>query len=91
VGQDVYLDYSARLRLFFLNVVIVKILWRNTWQGTPPVLRCPKCTSHLVVRLGRKGLRDSMESMAGRFPFRCRRCRKEFYLLHRGRPDEDAL
>jgi hypothetical protein len=50
----------------------------------PPPLRCPVCGCELIDRRARHGLRDYFHFLRGRYPFRCRRCGKEFYLPHRG-------
>jgi hypothetical protein len=70
------------------DAVTVRIIWRKTWHQAAPSLCCRVCASAWVVRLGREGLRDYVHSIAGRYPFRCRRCAHQFYLPHRGSRDE---
>lgn len=49
----------------------------------PPPPRCPACGCELIDRIARGGLRDYLASILSLYPFRCRRCGKEFYLSHR--------
>jgi len=53
-------------------------------ENRSPPPRCPACGSEFIKRMARQGLRDYFHFLFGRFPFRCRRCGRVFYLPHRG-------
>lgn len=44
---------------------------------------CPYCGSEFIDRRSRHGLIDCLKYLIGRYPFRCRRCHKDFYLRQR--------
>jgi ribosomal protein L37AE/L43A len=48
---------------------------------------CPKCGSSDVRRSNQEGLLVSVNSMMGRWPFRCRSCRNRFF-RHANAPQE---
>ena len=47
------------------------------------VMSCPHCYSVKCHRSLRHGGRDFLSLLLGRFPWRCERCRKRFYLRKR--------
>ncbi len=56
-----------------------------------PLPRCPVCGCEVIDRIARGGLRDYLASILSLYPFRCRRCGKEFYLSHRGGTGDQNL
>ena len=55
----------------------------------PKTARCPRCGCDLIDRMAREGLRDHLNSLFGRYPFRCRRCGLEFHLPQRGTGEQN--
>ena len=43
-------------------------------------MTCPACNSEIIRRSQRKGFLELMNSLAGRYPFRCQACQKRFNL-----------
>jgi len=46
-------------------------------------VRCPYCSSADCRRSERHGGRDILRRLIGRFPWRCNKCRKRFYMRRR--------
>ena len=43
-------------------------------------MTCPACNSETIRRSQRKGFLELLNSLAGRYPFRCQACQKRFNL-----------
>ena len=46
----------------------------------PVDVSCPSCASSDCIRADRRGWRDVLSQLAGKFPWKCRRCMHRFYL-----------
>lgn len=60
----------------------------ETTERPPERLTCPKCGSGDVRRAKSEGFMPSLLAMFGRWPFRCRSCRRRFFRY--APPPEDA-
>ena len=64
----------------------VSIMSSEEQEPTAHSLKCPRCGSNDLRRSKSDGLIAVIQRIAGRWPFRCRSCRKRFY-RHSSPPD----
>lgn len=57
-------------------------------KGPPPKIQCPMCGSNDVRRSAREGFAVAFWGLFGRWPFRCRSCRRRFF-RHAPPPPDD--